>query len=125
VRDATAGRGVDVVFYEAAGTDAAVTLAVEAARPGARVVLAGIPDADSTTFTASLARRKGLTLVMVRRMKEVYPRATALVERGLVDVRSLVTHRFGLDEIDAAFRTAQARAGLKVLVEPQAASTPR
>jgi len=119
--EATRGRGVDVV-YEAAGTDAAVALAVDAARPGARVVLAGIPDADHTSFSASTARRKGLTLVMVRRMKEVYPRSTALVERGLVDVRSVVTHTFALGDVAAAFGTAVAREGLKVIVDPQAAS---
>ena len=51
---------VDVAF-EVAGTDEAVDLAMQAARPGARVVLAGIPDDDRTSFCASLARRKGLT----------------------------------------------------------------
>jgi len=115
--EATDGHGADVVF-EAAGGDPAVSLAIEAARPGARVVLAGIPDSDCTTFTASAARRKGLTLVLVRRMKEVYPRTTRLVERGLVDVAGLVTHRYPLDDVEQAFGTAQAREGLKVIVEP-------
>jgi L-iditol 2-dehydrogenase len=115
--EATQGRGVDVVF-EVAGTDEAVALAIEAARPGARVVLAGIPADDQTTFPASGARRKGLSLIMVRRMKEsVYPRAIRLVERGLVDVRTMVSARFGLSQVEQAFRTAQARDGLKVVIE--------
>src|SRR6202020_3648471 len=63
------------VAFEIAGTNDAVDTAMRLARPGARVVLAGIPDDDATTFSASLARRKGLTLVLVRRMKEMYPRA--------------------------------------------------
>jgi L-iditol 2-dehydrogenase len=115
--DATGGRGADVVF-EAAGTDAAVALALDAAMPGARVVLAGIPDGDTTTFSASTARRKGLTLVMVRRMKEMYPRATRLVERGLVDVASVVTARYPLAEAVEAFEAARERRGLKVVIEP-------
>lgn len=115
--DVTGGRGVDVAF-EAVGSDAAVGLAVEAAMPGARVVLAGIPDEDRTTFTASVARRKGLTLALVRRMKDVYPRSAALVERGHVDVRSLVSHSFGLADTDKAFGVAHAREGLKVVVTP-------
>jgi L-iditol 2-dehydrogenase len=114
---ATGGRGVDVA-YEAAGTDEAVALAIGAAMPGARVVLAGIPDASHTRFSAAVARRKGLTLVTVRRMKEVYPRTTALVARGMVDVRAMVTHTFGLQDIGAAFTTAAAREGLKVIIEP-------
>jgi L-iditol 2-dehydrogenase len=116
--EATDGRGVDVAF-EAAGSDAAVDLAVTAARPGARVVLAGIPGGDTTTFRASTARRKGLSLIMARRMKEsVYPRGIRLVERGRVDVASLVSDRFPLSRTDQALRTAHTRAGLKVLIEP-------
>jgi L-iditol 2-dehydrogenase len=112
----TGGRGVDVV-YEAAGNDAAIELALRAARPGGRVVLVGIPDADSSTFTASLARRKGLSLVLVRRMGEVYPRAARLVGSGRVDVR-LVSHAYPLTEAPLAFRVAAAREGLKVVVNP-------
>jgi L-iditol 2-dehydrogenase len=115
--DATGGRGADVVF-EVAGTDAAVALALDAAMPGARVVLVGIPDGDTTTFSASAARRKGLTLVMVRRMKEMYPRAGALVERGIVDVASLVTGRYPLADAVEAFEAARDRRGLKVVIEP-------
>jgi L-iditol 2-dehydrogenase len=106
------------VAFEAANTDAGVDLALRAARPGARVVLAGIPSGDRTTFSASVARRKGLTLVLVRRMKEVYPRALRLVEDGAVDVRSLVTHRYPLERVGEAFAVAAAREGLKVVVEP-------
>jgi L-iditol 2-dehydrogenase len=118
VADATHGLGVDVA-YEAAGNDEAVGLAVASARPGARVVLAGIPSNDSTTFRAGPARRKGLTLVLVRRMGEVYPRATRLVAQGKVDVASIVTARYGLTDVEDAFRSAAAREGLKVVVEPQ------
>lgn len=51
-------------------------------------------------------------------MKEVYPRAIALVDRGLVDVRSLVTHTYPLDRAEEAFRVAARREGLKVIVTP-------
>jgi len=115
--DVPAGADVDVAF-EVAGTDEAVDLAIQAARPGARLVLAGIPGDDRTSFSASLARRKGLTIAMVRRMNAVYPRAISLVERGLVDVSVLITHRYPLAEVDEAFRVAAARTGLKVVVEP-------
>jgi L-iditol 2-dehydrogenase len=113
---ATRGRRVDVAF-EAAGEQAAVDDAFAAVVPGGKVILAGIPSKDQTSFSASVARRKGLTIKMVRRMKHTYPRAIELVSKGLVDVRSLVTHRFPLAEAREAFRLAQRREGLKIIVE--------
>jgi len=109
--------GADTVF-EMAGNDEAVELSLRAARPGARVVLGGIPDGDRTSFKASLARRKGLTLVLVRRMNEAYPRAIRLVEQGLVDVSSIVSHRYPLERAAEAFAVAADRKGLKVVIEP-------
>jgi L-iditol 2-dehydrogenase len=82
------------------------------------VVLAGIPQRDTVTFPASVARRKGLTLNLSRRMKEMYPRATALVADGLVNVSSIVSHTFPLDRADEAFRAASDRVGLKIIVSP-------
>lgn len=111
------GQEVDAAF-ECAGENAAVEAAIAAAKPGGRVILVGIPADDRTTFTASLARRKGLTIKLSRRMKHTYPRAIRLVQSGKVDVRSLVTHRFPLEKISEAFAVAQRREGLKVLVEP-------
>lgn len=112
----TPGVEVDVAF-ECAGVNPAVEDAISAAKPGGRVVLVGIPDDDHTSFTASVARRKGLTIKLSRRMRHTYPRAIRLVEAGMIDVRSLVTHRFPLEQAAQAFAVAQKRDGLKVLVE--------
>jgi len=71
---------------------------------------------DNTSFSASIARRKGLTIKLMRRMKHTYPHAIELVSKGLVDVRSIVTHCFPLEQADAAFRVAERRKGLKVMV---------
>ncbi len=119
ILDATDGRGVDVAF-EASNSNDAAEAAIAAARSGARVVLVGIPSGDRTTFSASTARRKGLTILMTRRMKFTYERALALVTQARVDVRSLVTHRFPLADYDAAFGVALRREGLKVIIEPAA-----
>jgi len=116
IQDA-AGGGLDTAL-ETAGDDEAIDAAAEAARPGARVVLVGIPSAERTSFLAGTARRKGLTLVMARRMGHVYPRAVRLVASGQIDVRSVVTHRFPLSEVPAAFEAAARRIGHKVIVEP-------
>jgi L-iditol 2-dehydrogenase len=112
----TGGRGVDVAF-EVAGEQGAVEDAFAAVLPGGKVILVGIPADDKTSFLASVARRKGLTIKLVRRMKHTYSRAIALVSQGLVDVRSLVTHRFPLAQASEAFRVAERREGLKIIIE--------
>lgn len=98
----TGGRGVDVAF-EAAGAPETPDQAAHITRPGGKVVVAGIPSEDEMVFTASVVRRKGLTIKLVRRMKHTYPRAIALVQKGLVDVASLATHTFPLERIAEAF----------------------
>jgi len=114
---ATDRSGVDLAF-EAAGENAAVETAINVTRPGRPVILIGIPEDDRTAFQASTARRKGLTLKLVRRMKHTYPRAIDLVKRGIVDTRSLITHRFPLSGFKAAFTAAMKREGIKVIIEP-------
>jgi L-iditol 2-dehydrogenase len=116
IRAALKGRGVDIAF-EVAGTQAAVDDVFTAVIHGGKVILVGIPENDKTSFSASTARRKGLTIKLVRRMKHTYPRAIELVSKGLVDVRSLVTHHFPLEQASEAFRVAERREGLKVIVE--------
>jgi L-iditol 2-dehydrogenase len=117
IREVTHNSGVDVAF-EAAGEQEAVDAAIAAAAPGGVVVLIGIPASDLTSFRASEARRKGLKIQLIRRMKNTYPRAIRLVRSGAVDVRSLITHRYPLEDVGEAFSAAQARRGLKVLIEP-------
>jgi L-iditol 2-dehydrogenase len=115
---ATGGRGLDVVF-EVAGEAAAVECAVTAARPGARVILLGIPPDDRTTFAASVARRKGLTLKLTRRSThDTFRRAVQLAEAGSIDLGGLVTLRVPLAEGPRAFEALVQRDGIKTVIEP-------
>ncbi len=99
----TRGRGVDVAI-EAAWSDQSVEQAAEMTRLGGRLVLVGIPGDDRLALRHSNARRKGLTIVMSRRMKHVYPRTLQLVERGGIDLHGLVSHRFPLKRAVEAFQ---------------------
>ncbi len=113
---ATGGRGVDVAF-EAAGDPAAVESAIAAVKPGGSVCLIGIPSDDRIAFTASAARRKDLTIHVVHRMKHTYPRSIQLVQKGKVDVGSMVTGRFPLSEVSRAYAAAEKREGIKIVVD--------
>jgi L-iditol 2-dehydrogenase len=122
VDDGAVAAEPDIVF-EVSGTDDGLAHALRLARPGGRVVLVGIPSDDRHSFPAALARRRGLTLVMVRRRGEVYERAIALCERGIVDVSSIVSDRYPLERADEAFRQAALRTGRKTVVEVSGART--
>ena len=118
ILDRTGGRGVDVAF-ETGGDDDAVGAAIATVRPGGRVVVIGIPSDERTSFSASAARRKGLTISLCRRMLPGdLVHAADLAAAGAVNLGSLISHRFPLTEGAAAFATFVERRGLKVIVEP-------
>jgi L-iditol 2-dehydrogenase len=115
--DVDRSASVDVSF-EMSGEDEALEQAIAATRPGGRIVLVGIPDVDRTSFTASLARRKGLTFLACRRMKATdLSRAIDLAARRAVELSPLVTARYTLDEWPEAFDHLVHRRGLKVVIE--------
>jgi L-iditol 2-dehydrogenase len=108
------------VAFEVAGDNAAVEQSVELVRPGGRLVIVGIPADDRSCFTASTARRKGLTILLCRRMQPTdLPRALRLAQAGRVTLHPLASERYLLSQGPAAFRAAASRRGLKVIVEPQ------
>ena len=71
------------------------------------VLIRGASGAGKSQLALSLmaeARRRGLKIKFSRRMGHVYPRAIELVSKGLVDVQSMVSHRFALADSPEAFR---------------------
>ena len=115
-----AGKSGRPLVVEATNSAFGVRDAVRVSRIGCRVVLAGIPDGDAYTLSASEARRRGLKIKFVRRMGDDYPRAIDLVSSGRVNVRAMVTHRESLDAAPEVFEAlAQNRPGyVKALLYP-------
>lgn len=111
---------VDVAF-DAAGEDAAIETALRTVRTGGRVVIVGIPPNDRSSFGAALAREKGLTIVMSRRMKQHHMhRAIDLVDRGAVDLGGMITARFPISRGPEGFTELIRRSGLKIVITPSA-----
>ena len=86
----------DIVF-ESAGSSNAVDIAMKLAKPGGKVVMVGISPDEDITISSTEYRRKGLTLIGVRRMKDTYPEAIDLVKNGKISFDGMVTHRFSLE----------------------------
>ena len=104
VREATDGRGADVVIDVTAYATEAVTQAVDLARRGGRVVLAGTkgqkPVAD---FYSDRIVMKELTLIGALGVDyDSYDRAVRLIESGKHDLARLHTHTVPLTEAERA-----------------------
>jgi 2-desacetyl-2-hydroxyethyl bacteriochlorophyllide A dehydrogenase len=104
--------GVDLVV-ETAGTSDAVAHALQLVRPGGRVVLTGLPHEPTSVAFFSVVRRE-VTITGSMIYQDEFPTALGLVAAGKVKTAPLVTHRFPLTEIDAAFAAHRDPASIKV-----------
>jgi alcohol dehydrogenase len=122
IRRLTDDRGVDVSI-EALGQPATFEAALRVLRPGGTLSSLGVYSDDLTipldAFSAGLGDNRIVT-TLCPGGKERMRRLMAMVQSGRVDTRPLITHRFALDDIAAAYDLfAHQRDGvLKVAILP-------
>ena len=118
----TDGRGVDVAI-EALGTQATFGAALQVLRPGGKLSSLGVYSTDLTiplgAFAAGLGDHKIVT-TLCPGGKERMRRLMNVIQAGRVDLKPMVTHRFKLDEIEAAYDlfSHQRDGVLKVAITP-------
>jgi len=115
VRAATGGWGADVVF-ECTGHPAAVAQAFDACCAGGCVVLVGMPGAPVAVDVVA-AQVKEVRVETIFRYAHVFPRALELMGSGAIDVRPLITDRYGFSDSVAAFDYASAMKPTSVKVQ--------
>jgi len=96
---------VDVVL-ECSGAAPAVRGAFAVAAPAARIVLVGM-GADELELPVSLIQIRELTVTGTFRYANCYPAAIALAASGRIDLDSLVTGQFGLDQVAEALQASK------------------
>ncbi|MCS6830753.1 MAG: alcohol dehydrogenase catalytic domain-containing protein [Armatimonadota bacterium] len=101
----TSGRGFDYVF-ECAGVDDTQWQTAQIASPGAKCLIVGTNPAGHVRLEGSAARRKGLSILMVRRSRLTLKRAMTLVVQGRIPLARLATHVFPTTQCQRAFDTA-------------------
>ena len=108
--------GFDVAL-EMSGAAPALTDIVEHVNNGAKIALLGL-FAEAPVVDVNQAILKGLTIkgIYGREMFETWYKAVAMLGSGL-DVSSVISHRFALDDHEEAFATLRAGAASKVLLE--------
>ena len=101
----TGGRGVDVAI-EALGTQATFEAALRVLRPGGTLSSLGVYSTDLTiplsAFAAGLGDHRIIT-TLCPGGKERMRRLMSVIEGGRVDLGAMVTHRFKLGDIEAAY----------------------
>lgn len=95
-------QGLDLVF-ECSGDPVCVEQGQSLLRPGGALMLVGIPPVDAVTFDPHRMRRNELRFQAVRRQNDCVAPAIQLIADRRLDPSPLLTHRFPLGEISAAF----------------------
>jgi threonine 3-dehydrogenase len=118
VRAASDGLGVDVVL-EMSGVPSAIHQAFALVRVGGRVQMLGIPARPMDVDFASEVIFKGITIygVVGRRMYDTWMLMRQFLRSGQFDPTPVITHRFPLEEADAAIAAIKGGAAGKVIFE--------
>lgn len=95
-------------LVEASGSAEAQAQAAALARPGGRIAVIGTHAGGHLAFPGHVARRKGLTILMVRRSRHTLKRCCRLAGEPAVAaaLERIVTHRLPLGDAQRAFDMA-------------------
>jgi len=104
IEEATEGEGVDVLL-EMSGVGAAIEEGFTLLKPGGEAALLGLFSKPISFDFDDAIIFKGATVhgIVGRRLWETWYQMRALLRSGAVDISPLITHRFALDDYDAAF----------------------
>lgn len=116
----TGGRGADSVI-DAVGTDASMTDAINAVRPGGTVSVVGVHDLQPFPLPALACLLRSITLRMTTApVQQTWAELIPLLASGRLDVDGIFTTTMRLDQAESAYATAALRSGdhLKILLTP-------
>ncbi len=118
LREQTDGEGVDVVL-EMSGNPQAIADGFAAAANAGRVSLLGIPTREVSIDVTNHIIFKGLRVegITGRKMYETWYQMKGLLNQKRIDLGSVITHRFTLDQYEEAFRLmAEGQCGKVVFI---------
>ncbi|MGQ9632346.1 MAG: NAD(P)-dependent alcohol dehydrogenase [bacterium] len=116
----TGGLGVDAAF-ETAGSIPTTQQTISAVRRGGKIVWVGLAGEEEFPINVVEAISKEVDIKGVFRYANVYPQAIRLVSGGAIDLKSMITHKYTLDQTKEALEFADARkdVAIKVMVNVQ------
>lgn len=115
-RESVQGLDVDV-FIDATGVGRAVYDGIKAVGPAGRVILVGMGD-DDVLLPVDYIQSREIWVTGIFRYTNTWPTAIELVSSGKVDLDSLVTHRFNLEQVEEALKAPKLPGAMKPVVLP-------
>ncbi len=103
----TAGKGYFDVLYECSGAAPALSAGIAALRPGGIIAQLGL--GGDMTLPMMAITAKELELRGSFRFHKEFFSAVELMQKGLIDVKPLITHVVPLDDAEDAFKVASDR----------------
>ena len=104
------------VLIECSGAMAALTAAIPAMRPNGTIMQLGL--GGDMTLPVQAMTAKELTLKGSFRFHDEFNTGVSLMQKGLIDVKPLISQTFGLDHAVEAFETASDRSrAMKVQID--------
>ena len=91
------------VVYECSGDDKAISQAIQLLKPGGSLVIVGITEIDNISLPIHELRRKEITIINIRRQNRCTQKAIDLLDENKINMDSIITHHFSLDETQKAF----------------------
>ncbi len=104
------------VFVDASGATPAILNGIRSVRPGGTVVLVG--SADEFPLSVPDIAMREVNVTGTFRYTNTWPIARALLVSGHVELDSLVTHEYGLEQVEEALAGPGAGNSLKRIVMP-------
>lgn len=104
------------VFIDASGATPAILNGIRSTRPGGTVVLVG--SADEFPLSVPEVAMRELNVTGTFRYTNTWPIARALLASGQVELDSLVTHEYGIEQVEEALGGEGAVDSLKRIVLP-------
>ena len=105
-------------FIDCTGVTPAIVAGIKLVKPGGTVVLVGMGE-DVLPLPVGIVTSRELKVTGIFRYTGTWPVGIRLVESGQVELDSLVTARYGLDEVQAALEEPVSSFDMKRVVRPQ------
>ncbi|NOU98042.1 alcohol dehydrogenase catalytic domain-containing protein [Paenibacillus sp. LMG 31456] len=115
----TNGVGVDVAL-ETAGHPRALKTALSSLRRGGKLSIVGLPPVDEVGMQVPFICDNEIDIYGIFRYANTYPQGIQFLSSGLVDIQTMITDRYPLEQAQEAMERARTnKAGsLKVMVYP-------